>query len=86
MAKVTIQYWAAAKEAAGVDLESVEARTLAEALDVIVDRRGDGGRLRSVLATSSFLVDGAAAGRSVATELVLHDAAVIEVLPQFAGG
>jgi len=86
VAKVTIQYWAAAKEAAGVDLESVEARTLAEALDVIVDRRGDDGRLRSVLATSSFLVDGAAAGRGVATELVLHDAAVIEVLPQFAGG
>jgi sulfur-carrier protein len=86
MAKVTIQYWAAAREAAGVDLESVEAKTLAEALDVIVVRRGDDGRLRSVLATSSFLVDGAAAGRSVAAEVVLHDAAVIEVLPQFAGG
>ena len=86
MAKVTIQYWAAAKEAAGVDLESVEARTLAEALDAIVARRGDGGRLRSVLATSSFLVDGAAAGRSVAADVVLHDAAVVEVLPQFAGG
>jgi sulfur-carrier protein len=87
MAKVTIQYWAAAREAAGVDLESVEAGTLAEALDVIVARREDGdGRLRSVLATSSFLVDGAAAGRSVAADLVLPDAAVIEVLPQFAGG
>ncbi len=86
MARVTIQYWAAAKEAAGVDLESVEARTLAEALDVIVARRGDDGRLRSVLATSSFLVDGASAGRSAAADLVLPDAAVVEVLPQFAGG
>jgi molybdopterin synthase sulfur carrier subunit len=86
MAKVTMQYWAAAKEAAGVDLESVEARTLAEALDVIVARRGDDGRLRSVLATSSFLVDGAAASRSMAADLVLEDAAIIEVLPQFAGG
>ena len=86
MAKVTIQYWAAAREAAGVDLESVEARTLAEALEEIVARRGDDGRLRSVLATSSFLVDGASAGRSVAANLVLDDAAVIEVLPQFAGG
>ena len=86
MAKVTIQYWAAAKEAAGVDLESVEARTLAEALDVIVARRGEDGRLRSVLARSSFLVDGTAAGRSVAADLILHDTAVIEVLPQFAGG
>ena len=35
---------------------------------------------------SSFLVDGASAGRSVAADLVLQDAAVIEVLPQFAGG
>jgi molybdopterin synthase sulfur carrier subunit len=86
MAKVTMQYWAAAKEAAGVDLESVEARTLAEALDVIVARRGDDGRLLSVLATSSFLVDGAAASRSMAADLVLQDAAIIEVLPQFAGG
>ena len=86
MAKVTMQYWAAAREAAGVDTEPVEARTLAEALEKIVARRGDDGRLRSVLATSSFLVDGASAGRSVAANLVLEDAAVIEVLPQFAGG
>ena len=87
MAKVTIQYWAAAKEAAGVDLESVEARTLAEALDAIVARRPDGdGRLRSVLARSSFLVDGTAAGRGVAADVALPEAAVIEVLPQFAGG
>jgi molybdopterin synthase sulfur carrier subunit len=86
MARVTIQYWAAARAAAGVDVESVEAETLAEALDAIVARRGEDGRLRSVLATSSFLVDGASAGRRVAADLLLRDAAVIEVLPQFAGG
>jgi molybdopterin synthase sulfur carrier subunit len=86
MAKVTIQYWAAARDAAGVAAESVDAQTLAEALEEIVARRGDDGRLRSVLLTSSFLVDGAAAGRRVAADLVLRDAAVIEVLPQFAGG
>jgi molybdopterin synthase sulfur carrier subunit len=86
MARVTIQYWAAAREAAGVELESVEAGTLAEALDAVLARRSEGSRLRSVLATSSFLVDGAAAGRSMAAALVLPDAAVVEVLPQFAGG
>jgi sulfur-carrier protein len=86
MAKVTIQYWAAARQAAGVAEESVEAATLAEALAEIVARRGDDGRLRSVLATSSFLVDGTPAGRQMAAELVLRDAARIEVLPQFAGG
>jgi molybdopterin converting factor small subunit len=86
MAKVTIQYWAAAKEAAGVAAESVEAETLAEALDVIVARRGDDRRLRSVLAASSFLVDGAPAGRRAPADLVLTEAARIEVLPPFAGG
>lgn len=86
MAKVTIQYWAAAREAAGVAAETVDAQTLAEALELIVARRGEDGRLSSVLSTSSFLVDGAAAGRRVAADVVLADAAVIEVLPQFAGG
>ena len=86
MAKVTIQYWAAAKEAAGVAAESVEAETLAEALDVIVARRGHDERLRSVLARSSFLVDGASAGRRLPAELVLPEAARIEVLPPFSGG
>src|ERR1700683_4337557 len=89
MARVTIQYWAAAKEAAGVAAESVEAETLAEALDAIVARRGDDAgteRLRSVLATSSFLVDGPPAGRRGTPDLVLAEAARIEVLPPFAGG
>jgi molybdopterin synthase sulfur carrier subunit len=86
MAKVTIQYWAAAKDAAGVAAESVEAGTLAEALDAIIARHGEASRLRSVLARSSFLVDGAPAGRPSAAALALREAAVIEVLPQFAGG
>ena len=86
MARVTIRYWAAAKEAAGVAAESVEAETLAEALDLIMERRGDDERLRSVLATSSFLVDGAPAGRRLPADLVLPEAARIEVLPPFAGG
>ena len=66
--------------------EAVEAQTLAEALDVIVARRGQDGRLRSILARSSFLVDGAPAGRRVPADLVLPEAARIEVLPPFAGG
>jgi molybdopterin synthase sulfur carrier subunit len=86
MAKVTIQYWAAAKQAAGMATEAVEAETLAEALDVIVARRGQDGRLRSILARSSFLVDGAPAGRRMPADLVLPEAARIEVLPPFAGG
>lgn len=86
MARVTIKYWAAAKEAAGLAEESVEAGTLAEALAEVLARRGGDGRLRAVLATSSFLVDGTAAGRGGAADVILPDAARIEVLPQFAGG
>ena len=86
MATVTIRYWAAAKDAAGVAEDTVEARTLAEALDVILARRGGDGRLGAVLAGSSFLVDGAPAGRRTAAGMVLRDSCVVEVLPQFAGG
>ncbi len=86
MATVTIRYWAAAKEAAGVAEDTVEAATLAQALDAALARRDRGGMLRRVMARSSFLLDGAPAGRRVAADLALYDGAVIEVLPAFAGG
>jgi len=88
MAMITIRYWAAAKEAAGVAAESCEAGTLAEALSVVLARRDDGpgDRLRTVLARSSFLVDGAPAGVRRHEDIRLPGAAVIEVLPPFAGG
>jgi molybdopterin converting factor small subunit len=82
MAQVTIRYWAAAKEAAGVAEEAVDARTLAEALDVVLARRPPDTRLRTVIDRSSFLVDGLHA----TPDLVLRESAVVEVLPQFAGG
>jgi sulfur-carrier protein len=88
MAMVTIRYWAAAKEAAGVADESCEAGTLAEALAAALGRRDQGAadRLRAVLARSSFLVDGAPAGVRRPEDISLPAAAVIEVLPPFAGG
>lgn len=88
MAMVTIRYWAAAKEAAGVASESCEAGTLSEALAAVLARRdgGAGDRLRGVLARSSFLVDGSPAGVRRHEDISLAAAAVIEVLPPFAGG
>jgi molybdopterin converting factor small subunit len=77
-----MHYWAAARAAAGVETEPVEAGTLAEALERVIARRPGDGRLRSVLETSSFLVNGTRA----AADVTLEEAAVIEVLPQFAGG
>jgi sulfur-carrier protein len=90
---VTMRYWAAAKDAAGVAEETVAADTLAAALAVIGSRRREnpaaaagGTRLSAVLARSSFLVDGHPVGRRAAESVALADGAVIEVLPPFAGG
>jgi sulfur-carrier protein len=86
MAKVTIRYWAAAKEAAGVQEESVEAATLGDLLNTVVASRKPDGRLADVLARSSFLVNADPVGRAARQSILLDDGAVVEVLPPFAGG
>ncbi len=86
MAIVTFRYWAAAKEAAGTAEETIKADTLAGALAAVGQRAAGGARFRAVLARSSFLVDGAPVGVRAPDAVVLDDAAVIEVLPPFAGG
>lgn len=85
MATVTIRYWAAAKEAAGVAEEQHTAGTLAEALAAAV-AAGDRTQLSAVLTRSSFLIDANPVGRRAAESVVLADGNVIEVLPPFAGG
>jgi sulfur-carrier protein len=91
MALVTFRYWAAAKEAAGVDEETIRAETLAEALAAASGERparaaGLNSRLRDVLARSSFLIDGVPVGIRPPEAVTLSDESVIEVLPPFAGG
>jgi sulfur-carrier protein len=86
MAKVTIRYWAAAKEAAGLPEESLEAISLADALNAAVARRTSAARLREIFARSSFLIDADPVGRVAKESIMLDDGAVIEVLPPFAGG
>jgi sulfur-carrier protein len=83
MAVVTMRYWAAAKEAAGVAEQTVTADTLAAALAAIGTA---GSRLSAVLARSSFLIDGQPVGTRAAEAVPLTDGAVVEVLPPFAGG
>jgi molybdopterin synthase sulfur carrier subunit len=85
MAVVTMRYWAAAKEAAGVAEHELTADTLAAALAASASRAG-GGQLKAVLARSSFLIDGNPVGRRAAETVLLADGNVIEVLPPFAGG
>jgi len=86
MAIVTLRYWAAAKEAAGLAEETITADTLADALAAARGKPGQDARLRAVLARSSFLIDGLPVGVRAPETVLLTDAAVIEVLPPFAGG
>ncbi|HEY2315593.1 MAG TPA: MoaD/ThiS family protein [Streptosporangiaceae bacterium] len=85
MATVTMRYWAAAKDAAGVAEQRLTADTLAAALAQAAETEGS-GRLRPVLARSSFLIDGDPVGLRAAETVLLRDGNVIEVLPPFAGG
>lgn len=95
MAAVTLRYWAAAKEAAGVAEERVEASTLADALTAaraaMLAKRTSGSAERAeryalVLARSSFLINGDPVGTRPPESVTLPDDAVVEVLPPFAGG
>jgi molybdopterin converting factor small subunit len=88
MAKVTVRYWAAAKDAAGVAEDTVTAETLAAALEAARGQLAPdrAGRLGAVLARSSLLVDGQQVGSRDPAAVRLADAAVIEILPPFAGG
>ena len=63
MPMVTVRYWAAAKQAAGVAEERLEAATLADALAEASARRPGSADFAAVLARSSFLVNGVQAGR-----------------------
>lgn len=79
---VTVRYWAAAREAAGVDSEPLGLgadATVSDAVAAAVAAHPDLARVASV---ATFLIDGRAAGR----DGVLASGATLEFLPPFAGG
>lgn len=80
----TVRYFAAAKEAAGVGAEEVEAGTLAAALDAVRARHDD--RFTTVVARCTFVVDGDPVGGRDHATVALRAGAVVDVLPPFAGG
>jgi molybdopterin converting factor small subunit len=86
--RVTLRFWAAAREAAGAAEQTYDGvATLADLLAAAVAARGDdGGRLERVLARCSFLVDGDPAGRRDRTTVAVRPGSVVEALPPFAGG
>lgn len=85
---VTVRYWAAARDAAGRDEESVDGvGTLAALLAALRSRHGgESGRLAAVLGVSSYLVDEAPVGARAHDEVLLAEGVAVDVLPPFAGG
>lgn len=86
MANVTIRYWAAAKEAAGLTSETVEASTLADVIEAVVARHADRPRLAKVLGSCAYLVNEQPVGKRDHATVTLTDGAQVEALPPFAGG
>jgi molybdopterin synthase sulfur carrier subunit len=84
MARGTIRYWAAAREAAGVGEEPYDADTLADALTTA--RASRDPEFARVVRRSSFLVDGEPVGRRDHMGITLPEGGTVEVLPPFAGG
>ncbi len=78
---VTINYFAAARAAAGAATESVEVESLAELIADAGRRHGPG--MAKILGVCSFLVDGVSRTDRYAA---LPPGSSVDVLPPFAGG
>ncbi len=81
---VTFHYWAGARAAAGVEFETVEAVSVAEAIRLVEARRAD-PRYAAVLRASAVMMDGLTL-RSGARDRPLDGPVQVEILPPFAGG
>ncbi|MBA3368489.1 MAG: MoaD/ThiS family protein [Geodermatophilaceae bacterium] len=78
---MTVNYFAAARAAAGAATETIEASSLAEVIAAASQRHGPG--LAKVLGVCSFLVDGV---RRSDHDAALPHGSSVDVLPPFAGG
>jgi molybdopterin synthase sulfur carrier subunit len=80
---VTVRYFAAAKAAAGVEMETVSVPPGATVTDLLATLRTRGKKLAVVLERCSVLCDGIAV-RNVHAPLQTDQ--IVDVLPPFAGG
>jgi molybdopterin synthase sulfur carrier subunit len=85
-ARVTVRYWAAARQAAGVEEDHVAARTVGEALAHVRAIHAHQPRFEAVLGVSSLLLGSSPVGLRDVDQLAVPPGEVVEVLPPFAGG
>ena len=80
---ITVRYFAAARDAAGVDSNALTLKTGATVDDAINEICGQSDKMILVLQKCSFLCDGVAV-RDRTTVLQPHQ--TLDVLPPFSGG
>ena len=81
---ITVRYFAAARAAAGVEVDKVQVPSTATVADLLDALRAEHGpELRRVLERCSYLLDEVAVRDHTAP---LDDATTLDVLPPFAGG
>ncbi len=86
---VTVRYWAAARSAAGVELDLVpvaDDATLADVLAVVRSRHRARPRLAEVLAACSVLLGDRPVGTADPGSVRVRSGDRVELLPPFAGG
>ncbi len=83
---VTVRYWAAARQVAGVAEEKHAGRTVAAVLDAARAAHSDTPRFATVVSVCSLLVGDQPLGRRDPASVAVASGDVIEVLPPFAGG
>jgi sulfur-carrier protein len=84
--RVTVRYWAAARDAAGVAEDHVDACTVGEALARVRRIHAHRPRFAEVLGVSSLLLGSAPVTLRDIDRLPVPPGEVVEVLPPFAGG
>ena len=86
---VTVRYWASARDAAGVEADTVpvsESTTLSDVLVAIRRMHPDRPRLDAVVAVCSVLVGDRPVGSTDPAKVPLRAGDTVELLPPFAGG
>lgn len=83
---VTVRYWAAARAAAGVESEHVQAASLADVLEEIHRKHADSQRFADVISICAVLIGETPVGARDPGQVPVHAGDTIEFLPPFAGG
>lgn len=88
-AEITLRYWAAARQAAGVESDVVltaEPLSLTALRARAIALHPEESRLPDVLAICSALVDDRPVGKADPATLLVDPGSTVEFLPPFAGG